>query len=111
MSSEGARQSQDGSPLHRGFGNASKMQPALRASSLRGGALLHHRPSGNGGSARRLIFGMPQGTALVWLANEEVPRVSRVKGYFEIAELNWRTDTNPYFRASGQALVHTLSAP
>jgi type IV secretion system protein VirD4 len=44
------------------------------------------------------MFGMPQGTALVWLPNEEAPRVARVPGYFEIPELNRRADRNPYYR-------------
>jgi len=44
------------------------------------------------------MFGMPQGTALVWLPNEEIPRVARIKGYFEIPHLNRRADSNPYYR-------------
>lgn len=46
------------------------------------------------------MFGMPQGRALVWLPNEEVPRVARVKGYFEIPELNARASPNPYYKGS-----------
>jgi type IV secretion system protein VirD4 len=42
------------------------------------------------------MFGMPQGTALVWLPGDEAPRVSRVKGYFELG-LNRRADPNPYY--------------
>jgi type IV secretion system protein VirD4 len=44
------------------------------------------------------MYGMPQGTALVWLPGDEAPRVSRVKGYFEIDELNRRADPNPLYR-------------
>jgi type IV secretion system protein VirD4 len=48
------------------------------------------------------MFGMPMGKALVWLPNEEVPRVARIKGYFEIAALNRFADANPLFRGGGQ---------
>src|SRR5205823_2433623 len=44
------------------------------------------------------MYGMAPHTALVWLPNEEVPRVSRIKGYFEIPQLNARADANPYYR-------------
>jgi hypothetical protein len=43
------------------------------------------------------MFGMPQGTALVWLPGDTAPRISRVKGYFELS-LNRRADPNPYHR-------------
>lgn len=42
------------------------------------------------------IFGMPNGIALVWLPGEEKPRISKVKGYFELP-LNRLADANPYF--------------
>jgi hypothetical protein len=43
------------------------------------------------------MFGMPQGKALVWLPHSDKPRVSTVKGYFEIPKLNARASANPYF--------------
>jgi len=46
---------------------------------------------------------MPQGTALVWLPHEEVPRVARIKGYIEIPDLNRRADPNPYYRGKPPA--------
>jgi hypothetical protein len=42
------------------------------------------------------MYGMPQGTALVWLPRDSRPRISRVKGYFELG-LNRRADPNPYY--------------
>jgi type IV secretory pathway TraG/TraD family ATPase VirD4 len=42
------------------------------------------------------MFGMPQGRALVWLPGDEAPRVSWVRGYFELP-LNRFGDANPYF--------------
>jgi type IV secretion system protein VirD4 len=51
------------------------------------------------------MFGMPRGTALVWLPGDEVPRVARTKGYFEIPQLARRADPNPYYagRANGRS--------
>ena len=49
------------------------------------------------------MFGMPPGKALVWLPNEEIPRVARIKGYFEIPQLARRADPNPYYRGGGSA--------
>jgi hypothetical protein len=46
---------------------------------------------------------MPRGRALVWKPGDEVPRVSWVKGYFEIPELNKRASENPYFRPGASA--------
>ena len=43
------------------------------------------------------MFGMPQGRALVWLPGDEAPRVSRIKGYFELP-LNTLASPNPYYR-------------
>jgi TraM recognition site of TraD and TraG len=48
------------------------------------------------------MFAMPQGTGLVWLPGDEVPRVSRLKGFFEIRELDARASANPYY--SGDAV-------
>ena len=48
------------------------------------------------------MFGMPPGRALVWLPGDEAPRVSRMKGYFEIKKLNARASENPYFKGSGK---------
>lgn len=45
------------------------------------------------------MFGMPQGKALVFLPGDEAPRVSNVKGYFELP-LNRRADPNPYYRGN-----------
>jgi type IV secretion system protein VirD4 len=42
------------------------------------------------------MFGMPRGRALVWLPHEDAPRMSWVKGYFEIPELAARASPNPY---------------
>ena len=47
------------------------------------------------------MFGMPQGRALVWLPGDEAPRVSRIRGYFELP-LNRFADANPYFRGSNR---------
>jgi type IV secretory pathway TraG/TraD family ATPase VirD4 len=44
------------------------------------------------------MFGMPPGRSLVWRPGDEAPRVSWIKGYFEIPELNRRASPNPYFR-------------
>jgi type IV secretory pathway TraG/TraD family ATPase VirD4 len=44
------------------------------------------------------MFGMPQGRALVWLPNEEAPHVARVRGYFEIPQLDARASPNPYYQ-------------
>jgi type IV secretion system protein VirD4 len=49
------------------------------------------------------MFGMPQGMALVFLPHEEIPRVARIKGFFEIRQLARRADANPYFRGGGSA--------
>jgi len=46
------------------------------------------------------MMGMPKGRALVWKPGDEAPRMSWVKGYFEIPELNQRASINPYHRAS-----------
>jgi type IV secretory pathway TraG/TraD family ATPase VirD4 len=43
------------------------------------------------------MFGMPQGRALVWLPGDEAPRVSRIRGYFDLP-LNALASPNPYFR-------------
>jgi len=45
------------------------------------------------------MFGMPQGRALVWLPGDEAPRVSWMRGYFELP-LNRFADVNPYFRGN-----------
>jgi type IV secretion system protein VirD4 len=42
------------------------------------------------------MFAMPRGRALVWLPHEEAPRVSWVKGYFELRGLARRASPNPY---------------
>jgi type IV secretion system protein VirD4 len=45
------------------------------------------------------MYGMPQGIALVWLPGDSRPRISRVKGYFELG-LNRRADRNPYYHGN-----------
>jgi type IV secretion system protein VirD4 len=47
------------------------------------------------------MYGMPTGTALVWLPGDEAPRQSLVKGYFELP-LNRRADPNPYHRGGAR---------
>jgi type IV secretion system protein VirD4 len=42
------------------------------------------------------MFGMPAGRALVWLPGDEAPRMSWVRGYFELRQLNARASPNPY---------------
>jgi hypothetical protein len=49
------------------------------------------------------MFGMPKGRALVWKPGDEAPRVSWVKGYFEIPELNERASPNPYYQGGHAA--------
>jgi type IV secretion system protein VirD4 len=49
------------------------------------------------------MFGMPKARALVWKPGDEVPRVSWVRGYFEVPELNARASPNPYFRGGQPA--------
>jgi type IV secretory pathway TraG/TraD family ATPase VirD4 len=44
------------------------------------------------------MFAMPKGRALVWKPGDGAPRVSWVKGYFEIPELNKRAGSNPHFK-------------
>ena len=47
------------------------------------------------------MFGMPQGRALVFLPHGDKPRVSYVKGYFEIPRgLARRASANPYHGAA-----------
>jgi type IV secretion system protein VirD4 len=48
------------------------------------------------------FFSMPPGRAAVWLPGDEAPRVSWVRGYFEIPELNRRASPNPYFSGSNR---------
>lgn len=44
------------------------------------------------------MFGMPRGRALVWLPHEEAPRISWVRGYFELPGNERRASPNPYRR-------------
>jgi hypothetical protein len=44
------------------------------------------------------MFAMPKGRALVWKPGDGAPRVSWVKGYFDIPELKARAEPNPYFK-------------
>lgn len=52
------------------------------------------------------MFGMPRGRALVWLPHEDAPRMSWVKGYFEIPELAARASPNPYHGSGRNATAH-----
>ena len=49
------------------------------------------------------LFSMPRGKALVWLPGDEAPRVSSVKGYFDIPKLAARADLNPYYKPPAAA--------
>jgi hypothetical protein len=49
------------------------------------------------------ILGMPKGRALVWKPGDEKPRISWVKGYFELPELQARAGVNPYHQAKPAA--------
>lgn len=46
------------------------------------------------------MFSMPQGVACAWLPGDEAPRVSKIRGYFDIPELNWKASPNPYFNGN-----------
>jgi type IV secretory pathway TraG/TraD family ATPase VirD4 len=74
--------------------------PVLSASDPVGPTDYGVRPSWSQQKRPRIpvgkMFGMPQGRALVWLPGDEAPRVSWVKGYFELP-LNRAADENPYF--------------
>ena len=87
--------------------------PVLSASDPSGAHDAVVRPSWQQRERDRIplhkMFGMPQGTALVWLPHEEVPRVARVKGYFEIADLNRRADPNPFYRGKAAAGAASLA--
>jgi type IV secretory pathway TraG/TraD family ATPase VirD4 len=76
-------------------------RPALSASDPSGP---DYTVRGNWGQQKRpripvaALFSMPNGRALVWLPGDEAPRLARIRGYFDIPELNRRADANPYFR-------------
>jgi type IV secretion system protein VirD4 len=63
------------------------------------------RPSWNQQMRDRIplaqMMAMPRNRALVWKPGDEAPRMSWVKGYFELPELAARASENPYHR-SGQ---------
>ena len=79
--------------------------PVLSAADPSGVNDVDVRPSWQQKERERIslqkMFGMPPGKALVWLPNEEIPRVARIKGYFEIPQLARRADPNPYYRGGG----------
>lgn len=52
------------------------------------------------------MFGMPKGRALVWLPGDEAPRISWVKGYFEIPRLRRRASLNPYYKGASAKKKH-----
>jgi hypothetical protein len=45
------------------------------------------------------MMAMPRNRALVWKPGDEAPRMSWVKGYFELPELAARASENPYHRS------------
>jgi type IV secretion system protein VirD4 len=49
------------------------------------------------------MLGMPKGRALVWKPHDDAPRMSWVKGYFEIPELNAKASPNPYFQDNARS--------
>jgi type IV secretory pathway TraG/TraD family ATPase VirD4 len=57
------------------------------------------------------MFSMPVNKALVWLPGDEKPRVSHVKGYFEIPELAARASVNPYYTPKAAAASKASPAP
>ncbi|MGD0109652.1 MAG: type IV secretory system conjugative DNA transfer family protein [Rhodopila sp.] len=77
-------------------------RPILSASDPSGPTDFGPRPSWSQQKRPRIpvgmMFSMPNGRALVWLPGDEAPRHARIRGYFEIPELNRRADANPYFR-------------
>jgi type IV secretion system protein VirD4 len=77
------------------------IRPVLSAADPSGAHDTGARPSWQQRERERIplqkMFGMPQGTALVWLPNEEMPRVTRVKGFYELP-LRRFADRNPYHR-------------
>jgi type IV secretion system protein VirD4 len=80
--------------------------PVLSAADPSGVNDVGTRPSWQQKERERIslqkMFGMPPGKALVWLPNEEMPRVARIKGYFEIPQISRRADPNPYYRRNGR---------
>lgn len=66
------------------------------------------QPEGHGGWKQEArdrfttddLFRMPPGRALVWLEGDGAPRISSVKGYFEIPKLARRAAPNPYIAGS-----------
>jgi type IV secretory pathway TraG/TraD family ATPase VirD4 len=75
--------------------------PVLSASDPSNPNDMQTRPSWSAKERDRIplhkMFEMPQGAALVSLPHKPV-QVARVRGYFEIPELNRRADANPYYR-------------
>jgi type IV secretion system protein VirD4 len=81
--------------------------PVLSAADPTGPSDFGARPSWQQQQRDRIplakMFGMPKGRALVWKPGDEKPRVSWVKGYFDIPELNARASPNPYYRGGAEA--------
>jgi type IV secretion system protein VirD4 len=75
-------------------------RPVLSASDPTGPTDYRARPSWSQQKRPRIpvgkMFAMPEGRACVWLPGDEAPRVSWIKGYFELP-LNRVADENPYF--------------
>jgi len=78
--------------------------PVLSAADPSGPSDFGARPSWQQRERDRIplakMFGMPKGRALVWKPGDEKPRVSWVKGYFEIPELAARARSNPYYHGA-----------
>lgn len=78
-------------------------RPVLSASDPSGPTDFGARPSWQQQKRPRIpvgkMFGMPNGRALVFLPGDEAPRVSRIRGYFELP-LNRFAEANPYFRGN-----------
>jgi hypothetical protein len=49
------------------------------------------------------MFGMPRGRAVVWKPHDEAPRISWVRGYFDIPELARKSSPNPYWKGGSSA--------
>jgi type IV secretory pathway TraG/TraD family ATPase VirD4 len=80
--------------------------PVLSAAEPSNPSELRARPNWGPQKRERIpagkAFAMPHGAALAWLPGDDAPRKLRVKGYFEIPELNARADPNPYYRGKAK---------
>ena len=80
--------------------------PVLSAADPSNPSELRARPSWAQQKRERIpvhkMFSMPRGRALAFLPGEEAPLNLRVKGYFDIPELNASADPNPYYRGKAK---------